>query len=56
MKDMSRGVKNQLAKRLQIDTTYNVNNKLLQEFAVTMLEQESYKIVLQMFREYMEDR
>jgi len=53
---MSRGVKNQLAKRLQLDTAYNVNNKVLQEFAVKTLEQEDYKNVLYTFKKYMEDK
>ena len=53
---MSRGVKNQLAKRLQQDTAYNVSNKILQEFAVKMLEQDHYKIILYSFKKYMEEQ
>ena len=51
---MSRGVKNQLAKRLQLDTAYNVNNKILQEFALDLILDEDYKYVLEDFKQYME--
>ena len=51
---MSRGVKNQLAKRLQLDTGYNVNNKILQEFALDLILDEDYKNVLEDFKQYME--
>ena len=51
---MSRGVKNQLAKRLQLDTGYNVNNKILQEFALDLILDEDYENVLEDFKQYME--